>query len=103
MSAIFNLDTWVHEARQEPFRFELANHEFFLPAAGELDKSLLSSVNIESPSAADIETLLKAGLGDQWATFDKLPVPIAGIGELFRRWQKHEGASLGESSASADS
>lgn len=103
MTTPFDLDTWVHEARQEPFRFKLSDHVFTLPAAGELDKSVLSSVNIASPSADDIETLLKAGLGDQWGAFDGMPLPIGGIGELFRRWQKHEGAPLGELSASADS
>ncbi|MGW1277584.1 hypothetical protein ACWD4V_11600 [Streptomyces tsukubensis] len=103
MSDAFDLDTWVHEARREPFRFTLADNEFALTPAGELDKGLLKAVNLDSPSALDIESLLKAGLGDQWAEFDSLPVPLAALGELFRRWQRHEGATLGELVASADS
>lgn len=103
MSTTFDLDVWVAEARQTPFRFSVAGLVFEMPAAGELDKSVLSSVNIEAPSARDIETLLRAGLGDQWDRFDAVPVPLAALGELFRQWQKHEGAPLGESSASTDS
>ncbi|WP_432068233.1 hypothetical protein [Streptomyces sp. C10-9-1] len=103
MNQTFDLDVWVKEARREPFKFTVSGLVFTMPAAGELDKSILSTVNIESPSAMDIETLLKAGLGDQWAQFDAIPIPLAALGELFRQWQKHEGAPLGESSASADS
>ncbi|MFJ2906865.1 hypothetical protein [Streptomyces sp. NPDC087212] len=103
LNSAFDLDVWVSEARQEPFRFTLAGLMFTVPAAGELDKSVLSSVNVDNPSARDIETLLKAGLGSQWAKFDAIPVPLAALGELFRQWQKHEGTPLGEASASADS
>ncbi|MEV7582230.1 hypothetical protein [Streptomyces erythrochromogenes] len=103
MSTTFNLDVWVREAKREPFRFTLADHEYSMPAAGELDKAILSKVNLSSPSAADIETLLKAGLNSQWARFNEEPAPIAALGELFRQWQAHEGAPLGEHSASADS
>ncbi|MGW8975133.1 hypothetical protein [Streptomyces platensis] len=103
MSNAFDLDVWVKEARCEPFRFTLSGQLFTMPAAGELDKSVLTSVNLESPSARDIETLLKSGLGDQWGQFDEIPVPLAALGELFRQWQKHEGAPLGESSALSDS
>ncbi|MEU0761997.1 hypothetical protein ABZ351_20240 [Streptomyces microflavus] len=103
MSNAFDLDVWVAEARKTPFRFTVAGILFEMPAAGELDKSILSTVNIESPSARDIETLLRAGLRDQWKNFDSVPIPLAALGELFRQWQKHEGTPVGESSASADS
>ncbi|WP_162890446.1 hypothetical protein [Streptomyces olivoreticuli] len=103
MSTTFDLDSWVKEARREPFSFTLAGTDFRMPAAGELDKSILSAVNLANPSPTDIETLLRAGLGGQWAKFDAIPAPLAALGELFRQWQKHEGVSLGESSASADS
>ncbi|MEW2034904.1 hypothetical protein AB0901_30935 [Streptomyces roseifaciens] len=103
MSNAFDLDVWVKEARKEPFRFTLAGRDFTLTPAGELDKGVLKTVNVDSPSAADIETLLQAGLNDQWAAFDALPAPLAALGELFRQWQKHEGVPLGESPASADS
>lgn len=103
MAEVFDLDVWVAEARQEPFAFSLAGHTFTMPTAGELDKSILTTVNLEAPTARDIETLLKAGLGDQWGLFDSIPVPIAALGELFRQWQKHDGAPVGESVASTDS
>ncbi|MFF3552932.1 hypothetical protein ACFYXL_05890 [Streptomyces tsukubensis] len=103
MSTAFDLDAWVKEARREPFRFTLADTDFTLTPAGELDKSILKSVDLEAPSPPDIETLLKAGLGDQWINFDSLPAPLAALGELFRQWQRHEGATLGESVASSDS
>ncbi|MFG2916260.1 hypothetical protein ACGF0D_25640 [Kitasatospora sp. NPDC048298] len=103
MSNVFDLDVWAAEARREPFRFALAGREFTMPSAGELDKSVLSTVNIEAPSAGDIGILLRAGLGDQWPDFDALPAPLAALGELFRQWQRHEGIPLGESQASADS
>ncbi|MER5304590.1 hypothetical protein ABT039_34700 [Streptomyces lasiicapitis] len=103
MSNAFDLDVWVREARKEPFRFTLSGLVFEMPAAGELDKSVLSTVNVDNPSARDIEILLKSGLGDQWSKFDAIPAPLAALGELFRQWQKHEGTPLGESSASADS
>ncbi|MFJ5707610.1 hypothetical protein [Streptomyces sp. NPDC093105] len=99
----FDLDVWVKEARQEPFRFTVSGRLFEMPAAGELDKSVLTAVNIDNPSARDIESLLKAGLGEAWPVFNEIPVPLAALGELFRRWQAHEGVPLGESSASADS
>lgn len=99
----FDLDVYVREARREPFAFTLAGRLFTMPGAGELDKSILTAVNIDNPSAKDIETLLKSGLGDQWADFDTIPVPLGALGELFRQWQKHEGAALGESLASTDS
>ncbi|WP_405793348.1 hypothetical protein [Streptomyces sp. NBC_01506] len=102
-TAAFDLDVWVAEARQEPFRFSLSGLIFTMPAAGELDKSILTAVNVDNPSARDIESLLKAGLGEQWARFDTIPVPLAALGELFRQWQKHEGAPVGEFSASSDS
>ncbi|MGW2425064.1 hypothetical protein ACWC0C_38480 [Streptomyces sp. NPDC001709] len=103
MASTFDLDTWVKEARKEPFSFTLAGTVFTMPAAGELDKSVLSAVNVDSPSAVDIENLLKKGLGEQWPRFDAIPAPIAALGELFRQWQKHEGVPLGESSALSDS
>ncbi|MFJ2407111.1 hypothetical protein ACIOUE_38090 [Streptomyces xanthochromogenes] len=103
MSTAFDLDVWVKEARKEPFRFTLAGHIFTLPAAGELDKKILKSVNVDAPSATDIETLLRSGLGAQWESFDEIPAPLAALGELFRQWQKHEGTPLGESSALSDS
>ncbi|MEU1018068.1 hypothetical protein [Streptomyces sp. NPDC005898] len=103
MSNPFDLDVWVKEARKEPFRFTLSGLVFTMPAAGELDKKILGAVNVDNPSATDIETLLKAGLGDQWRQFDETPAPLEALGELFRQWQKHEGTPLGESSASADS
>ncbi|BAU83125.1 hypothetical protein SLA_2192 [Streptomyces laurentii] len=99
----FDLDVWVKESRQEPFKFTVAGRLFEMPAAGELDKSVLTSVNIDAPSARDIETLLRAGLGDAWPEFDAIPIPLAALGELFRQWQRHEGVPLGESRASADS
>ncbi len=103
MASTFDLDIWVKEARMEPFSFTLAGSVFTMPAAGELDKSILSAVNLTNPSAADIETLLRAGLGGQWAKFDAIPAPLAALGELFRQWQKHEGIPLGESPALSDS
>ncbi|MFJ9161216.1 hypothetical protein ACIRPS_30950 [Streptomyces griseoviridis] len=103
MSNAFDLDVWAREARKEPFRFTLAGQIFTMPAAGELDKAILKAVNVDNPSATDIETLLKHGLGSQWSQFDAVPAPLAALGELFRQWQKHEGTPLGESSASADS
>ncbi|MFJ3858152.1 hypothetical protein ACIPRL_18145 [Streptomyces sp. NPDC090085] len=103
MSTTFNLDVWVREAKREPFKFTLADREYAMPFAGELDKKILEAVNIASPSATDISALLRAGLGTQWADFDEQPLPLAALGELFRQWQAHEGAPLGELSASADS
>jgi hypothetical protein len=103
VSDTFNLDVWINEARREPFRFEVSGRTFALTPAGELDKSILKSVNVSAPSPEDIESLLTAGLGDQWARFDELPLPLAALGELFRQWQNHEGAPVGESLASADS
>lgn len=103
MGTAFDLDVWVKESRMEPFRFTLAGMVYTMPAAGELDKSVLSAVNVDNPSARDIEILLKSGLGDQWPQFDSVPAPLAALGELFRQWQKHEGTPLGESSASAGS
>ncbi|WP_406737609.1 hypothetical protein OG365_07175 [Streptomyces sp. NBC_00853] len=103
MSTSFNLDVWVREAKREPFKFTLAEHEYTMPFAGELDKSILEAVNIANPSAADITALLRAGLDAQWKAFDEQPLPLAALGELFRQWQAHEGAPLGESLASADS
>lgn len=101
--APFDLDVWVSEARREPFTFTLAGRIFTMPTAGELDKSVMSTVNLDTPSVRDIEILLRTGLGAQWSDFDALPVPLAALGELFRQWQKHEGAALGESLASTDS
>ncbi|MFJ9549085.1 hypothetical protein [Streptomyces erythrochromogenes] len=103
MSTTFNLDVWVREAKREPFRFTLAEREYIMPFAGELDKSILEAVNIANPSAADITALLRAGLDAQWKDFDAQPLPLAALGELFRQWQAHEGAPLGESLASAGS
>ncbi|MGW2860832.1 hypothetical protein [Streptomyces sp. NPDC001205] len=103
MSNAFDLDVWVKEARREPFRFSLAGNLFTMPSAGELDKSILTAVSIDNPSARDIEVLLRTGLGDQWPKFDETPVPLAALGELFRQWQKHEGAPVGESRASSGS
>ncbi|MFJ8472165.1 hypothetical protein [Kitasatospora sp. NPDC094011] len=96
MSDVFDLDVWSAEARREPFRFALGGITFILPAAGDLDKEVLSNVNMDSPSARDIIALLRQGLGDQWPEFDRLPVPISAVGELFKRWQLHQGVTPGE-------
>ncbi|MFJ7588432.1 hypothetical protein ACIQZO_13805 [Streptomyces sp. NPDC097617] len=103
MSTTFNLDLWVREARREPFRFTLAEDEYTMPSAGEIDKSILETVNVVNPSTGDITTLLRTGLGEQWDRFNALPLPLAAVGELFRQWQNYEGAPLGESPASSDS
>ncbi|MFE2409844.1 hypothetical protein ACFXDE_16025 [Kitasatospora sp. NPDC059408] len=103
MTESFNLDAWANEARRTPFEFQAGGRDFELPAAGDLDKGVLASVNLDEPSATDVLALLKEGLANQWPAFDALPLPIAGIGELFRRWQRHEGIPLGESAASSDS
>ncbi|WP_406113949.1 hypothetical protein [Kitasatospora purpeofusca] len=103
MSDVFDLDVWVAEARREPFRFALGEHYFALPAAGDLDKSLLKTVNLTSPSADDILSLMREGLGEQWQDFDALPLPLSALGELFRRWQSHTGVTPGESMPSPNS
>ncbi len=103
MENVFDLDKWVKEARKEPFRFTLSELVFTMPAAGELDKKILKAVNIDNPSATDIEKLLKSGLGDQWRQFDEIPAPLAALGELFRQWQRHEGIPAGEFPASTGS
>ncbi|MFF2543991.1 hypothetical protein ACFVUY_15650 [Kitasatospora sp. NPDC058063] len=100
MADRFNLDTWVTESTRTPFPFTLGGRDFSLPAAGDLDKSLLSTVNLSSPSAADILSLMREGLGDQWQEFDALPLPLSALGELFRRWQNHTGVTPGESQPS---
>ncbi|MFI8263682.1 hypothetical protein [Streptomyces sp. NPDC085665] len=100
MSNVFDLDVWASEARRTPFQFTVSGQTFTLPAAGDLDKRILSAVNVDAPSAADIVSLLRAALADQWPTFDALPVSVGALGELFRRWQRHEGIPLGESVAS---
>ncbi|MFE1089539.1 hypothetical protein ACFW5K_19835 [Streptomyces albidoflavus] len=102
MSA-FDLDTWISEAKREPFRFTLGGAAYSMVASAELDKSLLTAVNLDAPSASDIQTLLRAGLGNQWEEFSAAPAPLAALGELFKRWQEHEGLPLGESDASSDS
>ncbi|MGX4737108.1 hypothetical protein [Kitasatospora griseola] len=103
MTDVFDLDVWVAEARRQPFRFALAGTTFVLPSAGDLDKEILSRVNLGSPSPTDIVALLRTGLGDQWPSFDALPLPISAIGELFRRWQRHQGVTPGESEPSPTS
>ncbi|MEU8619941.1 hypothetical protein [Streptomyces sp. NPDC048623] len=102
-TSAFDLDVWVKESRREPFRFTVSGHLFEMPSAGELDKSILRKVNVDNPSAQDIDTLLCAGLGTEWPIFEEIPLPLGALGELFRRWQAHEGVPLGESSASAGS
>lgn len=103
MTDVYNLDAWIAESRREPFRFQLGGKQFAMPAAAELDKSVLSSVNLDRPSASDIETLMSIGLGDQWPEFNAQPAPLGALGELFKQWQRHEGVTVGESSASTDS
>ncbi|MER6364976.1 hypothetical protein [Kitasatospora sp. NPDC001527] len=103
MSDAFDLNAWMAEAAREPFRFLLDGKTFVLPAAGDLDKSILAAVNVDNPSATDIIALLQAGLGDQWVEFDALPVPLSAVGELFRRWQHHQGVTPGESEVSPSS
>lgn len=99
----FDLDTWISEARREPFRFTLGGTEYSMVAAQELDKSLLTSTNLDAPTAADIQAMLRAGLGTQWDEFSAAPAPMAALGELFRRWQEHDGLPVGEDAASTSS
>ncbi|WAL73112.1 hypothetical protein OU787_17325 [Kitasatospora sp. YST-16] len=103
MAELFDLDVWAAEARRTPFAFRAGGLEFTLPAAGDLDKAILATVNLEKPSADDVLTLLREGLADRWPDFDALPMPLGAVGELFKRWQAHEGIPLGESPASSDS
>ncbi|WP_461296336.1 hypothetical protein [Streptomyces harbinensis] len=103
MSEQFDIDAWENEAKEVPFTFRADGRDFSLPSAGFLDKSVLASVNLDRPSADDILTLLRIGLGDQWPDFDAAPIRLSSLGELFRRWQNHQGVSVGESVASADS
>ncbi|MFD7584193.1 hypothetical protein ACFV84_01970 [Kitasatospora sp. NPDC059811] len=103
MAELFDLDAWANEARRSPFAFRVGGVDFSLPAAGDLDKGILAAVNLETPSADDVLTLLREGLADQWPDFDALPIPLGAVGELFKRWQAHEGIPLGESPASSDS
>ncbi|MFE4514419.1 hypothetical protein ACFRMQ_09550 [Kitasatospora sp. NPDC056783] len=100
MADRFNLDNWVAENGRTPYEFTLGGTDFSLPAAGDLDKALLSTVNLSAPSADDILSLMREGLGDQWQEFDSLPLPLSALGELFRRWQNHTGVTPGESQPS---
>lgn len=98
MSDVFDLDAYVAEHRQAPYRFRYGGQDFELPHASDTDWRVTEAAdqgNIEA-----IRTLFRRGLGDQWERFEQLPQPAKPMGELFRRWQAHSGVKPGESPAS---
>jgi hypothetical protein len=99
---VFDLDAYVAEHRQEPYRFRYGGQQWELPHAADTDWRV-----IEAADQGDVEairTLFRRGMGpEQWARFEELPQPAKPMGELFRRWQAHSGVRPGESPASPGS
>jgi len=100
----FDLDAFIAEARQDPFRFKLGGRWFELVHAGQLDKRLLTELDFDRVGPSTFLPLMRAGMTEaDWEAFDALPVPLSAVGELFEQWQAHGGTSVGESSASSTS
>lgn len=96
---MFDLDAYQAEAQREPFSFSLAGKTFVLPHLSDLDWHLGIGED-GRPGDPTVYTLLRSGLGDQWAQFNKLKLTAAGYNALWEKWQQHSGVELGESSAS---
>jgi hypothetical protein len=56
-----------------------------------------------NPGIPTVHNMLRAGLADQWAMFNRCKVSGDGWNELWKRWQVHSGIDLGEDSASPGS
>lgn len=99
---VFDLDAYVTEHRQQPYRFRYGGQTWELPHSADIDWRVTEAADQGNIDA--IRTLFQRGLGpDQWERFEQLPQPAAAMGELFRRWQAHAGVRPGESPASPDS
>lgn len=99
---VFDLDAYVAEHRQTPYRFRYGGQTFELPHASDTDWRVTEAADKGNVEA--IRTLFRRGMSpEQWERFEQLPQPAKGMGELFRRWQAHAGMKPGESPASPGS
>ncbi|GAA2618736.1 hypothetical protein SMC26_40295 [Actinomadura fulvescens] len=91
---VFDLDVVEAESTFAPFPFRLGGRVFALPHMRKLDRKMLLAADggdVEAMNAA-----FRVGLGDDFAAFDKLPLSLNGLNELFRRWLAHSGLAEGE-------
>lgn len=103
-SGPFKLSAVEAEAKGTAFQFEVEAkgddgvqvHEFVMPPLGKLHWKLLRKIG--KGDAESIEAALKAGLADQWDTFDEVSedLSIDHINDLFDAWSDHSGFSAGE-------
>lgn len=99
---VFDLDAYVVEHRQTPYRFRYGGQDFELPHASDIDWRVSEAADLGNVEA--IRILFRRGMSpDQWERFEALPQPAKPMGELFRRWQAHSGVKPGESPASPGS
>ena len=98
---VFDLDAVEREARRDPFPFKLKGRVFTLPHLAGLDRKILSAV--DEGDAAAMTAALREGLGSRYAEFDRLPLSLDGVKQLFEEWMRHSGLAVGESPASTGS
>jgi hypothetical protein len=99
---VFDLDAYVAEHKQTPYRFRYCGETWELPHGVDTDWRVTEAADKGNVEA--IRTLFRLGMGpEQWERFEALPQPAGGMGELFRRWQAYAGVKPGESPASPGS
>lgn len=92
----FDLDALQNEAEVRPFLFRLGGEQFTFPPATDVDWK--TAAKLES---GDFDGALRELLGDkQYGRFNKHPVSVFKLGQLFRSYQEHQGISPGESQPS---
>lgn len=97
----FNLDTVEAESDLRPFRVHHGGRRWQLAHMQAINIwDLLFEEDTQEQAALRI---FEAALGDQWAEFRKVPLPMHKVRNLFAEYQKHCGVELGESSASTAS
>ena len=95
--ATFDLDAFVAEAEQEPFRFRFGGQDFTLPAGMDL------RIAAKMRSGQFLEALQMLLGEEQFARFDALPAVFdtRAATALLDRYAQHLGVSLGESQGSS--
>ncbi|MFF4779408.1 hypothetical protein ACFY05_41995 [Microtetraspora fusca] len=96
----FNLDAAIAEAASKPFTFAYKGKSWTLRPMGELDIWPLID-QIENGDLALMRATLTEAFGDQWEEFREHPMPGAGLNALFKAYQEHSDANMGESQASS--
>lgn len=98
-----DLDALDAESGFEPYPFTWKGRQWHLTHMQKIDAWAVITEDEDLTQNQQILELLEIALGDQWADFQAIPIPLHLMQDLFEDYNAYCGTSAGESGRSARS